>query len=180
MRSLTNTKGFTLLEVMIAMMVVAIGLLGIAGMMVTSIRGNAASARLTEATNLAQDKIEELRSTPYPNLYGNCGGPSFWSGGNMSICTAAPANMADSYAAVDNGTNGDETNGDGIWTYHYTVPPAPVPPAGDPHNYIDLIWGIRMNYPDRGLIWGFSTASWTDVDGKVHEVTLQTLLANFG
>jgi type IV pilus modification protein PilV len=174
MKNLMNKKGFTLLEVVVSMVVVAIGLLGIAAMMVTSVRANASAARLMEATNLAQDKIEELRNTPYQDLYGTCGGAGSWAGGDMTLCTNPPANMADSNAAVDNGTNGDETANDGLWTFQYDENV-----AGSALNNFGLIWGVQRNFPDRGLIKGFSKASWTDISGKVHSVNLQTILTNF-
>jgi type IV pilus modification protein PilV len=175
MNNLMNRKGFTLLEVIVSMVVVAIGLLGIAAMMVTSVRANASAARLMEATNLAQDKIEELRNTPYQNLYGTCGGAGSWSGGDMTLCTDNPANMTDSNAAVDNGANGDETANDGMWTFRYDDSLT----GTDPLNNFELVWGVQMNVPDRGLMKGFSKASWTDVSGKVHDVKLQTILTNF-
>ena len=171
MRKVIDRRGFTLLEVMIAMVVTAIGLLGIAGMIVTAIRGNTYSARLMEATNLAQDKVEELRGTPYVNLYGSCGGFGAW---NVDPCTDPPANMPDSNPAVDNGSNGDEVASDGIWTYQYTSPPA----ATALDNNMEVVWGVQRNYPQVGLILGFSNASWTSAGGKVHNIRLETILAN--
>lgn len=174
MRRLVNTKGFTLLEVMVALIVVAIGMLGIAAMMITSIRGNSSSSRLMVTTNLAQDKLEELRSTSYKSLYGNCGGAASWTGGDPAKCNEAPANMADSDPPMDNGTKGDELAGDGIWTYQYASPPAAAP-----LNNYNLIWTVQRNYPQYGLIRAYSVASWVDNGGQVHQVRLETILANF-
>jgi len=64
---LTN-KGFSLLEVLIGLVVLAIGILAIAGMQIVSIRANYFSGSLTQATVLAQDKIEETRNTSFENL----------------------------------------------------------------------------------------------------------------
>jgi prepilin-type N-terminal cleavage/methylation domain-containing protein len=181
MKKLTNDRGFTLLEVMIALIVAAIGFLGIAGMITTSIRGNDFSARLTEATNLAQDKIEEMKNVDYRDLYGACDGAAYWGGGDKTICTDPPVTMAlDTgqtvmVAANDNGTNGDETAGDGIWTYHYveTLPNAPA------LNNFDLTWGLQMNFPETGLMRGFSKVTWQDANAKEHEVRLETILSVF-
>jgi len=64
---LTN-KGFSLLEVLIGLVVLAIGILAIAGMQITAIKGNYFSGSLTQATILAQDKMEELKNTSYDSV----------------------------------------------------------------------------------------------------------------
>ena len=55
-------KGFTLIEVLVAMIVLAIGILGLAPMLVISMQGNQFSREVTEAAYLAQDRIEQLRN----------------------------------------------------------------------------------------------------------------------
>ena len=57
-----NQKGFTLVEVLIGLIILAVGLLGISGMMITSMKGNHFSSNLTRATVIAQNKLEELRN----------------------------------------------------------------------------------------------------------------------
>jgi len=59
---LSGQKGFTLLEVLVAMIVLAIGLLGIAPMFVMSMRGNQFSREVSETAYLAQDRIEQLKN----------------------------------------------------------------------------------------------------------------------
>ncbi|MBW2580876.1 MAG: prepilin-type N-terminal cleavage/methylation domain-containing protein [Deltaproteobacteria bacterium] len=58
-------NGFTLLEVIIALFIFSIGLLAVASMQMTSIKGNYFSGTLTEATNWAADQMETLMSLPY-------------------------------------------------------------------------------------------------------------------
>jgi type IV pilus assembly protein PilV len=58
-------KGFSLVEVLIALVILAVGLLGVTGMQITAIRGNHFSGNLTQATVLAQNKLEELKHLPY-------------------------------------------------------------------------------------------------------------------
>jgi prepilin-type N-terminal cleavage/methylation domain-containing protein len=53
-------KGFTLLEVIIAMAILSIGLLAVGYMQITAIDSNSTGNRITEGTSLAQDKLEEL------------------------------------------------------------------------------------------------------------------------
>jgi type IV pilus assembly protein PilV len=60
-----NKNGFSLIEVLIGLVLLAIGLLAIAGMQITSVRGNFFSSNLTQAAILAQDRLETLRNLPY-------------------------------------------------------------------------------------------------------------------
>jgi type IV pilus assembly protein PilV len=57
--------GFTLLEVMIAVTVLTVGLLAVAGMQTAAIRGNDNAHRVTEGTTWAQDRLELLVALPY-------------------------------------------------------------------------------------------------------------------
>ena len=60
-----NNKGFTLIEVLVAMVILSIGLLGTAALITGIIRGNQVSNRMTAATTLAQDKMENIKSVSY-------------------------------------------------------------------------------------------------------------------
>ena len=57
-------KGFTLIEVLIGLIILAIGILAVAGMQITSIRGTAFSNSLTQASVIAQDRLEFIKSLP--------------------------------------------------------------------------------------------------------------------
>ena len=59
-----RNRGFTLIEVLIGMIFLAIGLLAIAGMQAASIRGNFSSNNVMEATYIAQDRLEFLINLP--------------------------------------------------------------------------------------------------------------------
>jgi len=58
-------EGFSLIEVMICVIFLAIGLLAIASLQVTSVRGNFFSNNLMQATYVAQDRLEFLKNVPY-------------------------------------------------------------------------------------------------------------------
>jgi type IV pilus assembly protein PilV len=58
---LKNEPGFTLIEVLIAIVILSIGLLGMASLSVSIIKGNRLSNDLTTATTLAQQKMEDIR-----------------------------------------------------------------------------------------------------------------------
>jgi type IV pilus assembly protein PilV len=67
MHMMTDKNGFTLIEVMIAVIIIAIGTLGAASLTVSVIHGNAFSKRITTATTLAQDRIEDIKRLAYKN-----------------------------------------------------------------------------------------------------------------
>ncbi|MCG2831245.1 MAG: prepilin-type N-terminal cleavage/methylation domain-containing protein [Desulfobacteraceae bacterium] len=62
-----NNSGFTLIEVLVAMVILSIGLLGTAALITGIIRGNQVSNRVTTATTLAQDKMEDIKRLGYSN-----------------------------------------------------------------------------------------------------------------
>jgi type IV pilus assembly protein PilV len=57
-----NNKGMSLIEVMAAMLVLAVGVLGLAPLMVITMDSNSFANELTQANTLAQDKIESIRN----------------------------------------------------------------------------------------------------------------------
>jgi type IV pilus modification protein PilV len=58
----TQENGFTLIEVVIAIVVLTIGILSTYSMQVSSIQGNATANQLTTASTLALDQIEQILS----------------------------------------------------------------------------------------------------------------------
>jgi len=61
---LFKKRGFTLIEVLIGLVILAIGVLAITSMQITSITGTSFSNRLTQASILAQERLEFLKSLP--------------------------------------------------------------------------------------------------------------------
>ncbi|MCD6198997.1 MAG: prepilin-type N-terminal cleavage/methylation domain-containing protein [Deltaproteobacteria bacterium] len=60
-----DQRGFSLIEILIAITVFAIGILAVGNMQITAIKGNSFANDLTEAVTLAQSKMEELISLNY-------------------------------------------------------------------------------------------------------------------
>ena len=66
-----NEKGFSLIEILIAITVFAIGILAVGKMQITAIKGNYFANDLTKATTLAQDRMEKLISFSYTDSLNN-------------------------------------------------------------------------------------------------------------
>lgn len=65
--------GFTLIEALIALVILSFGLFGLMQLQARVMTGTSASKTQTIAVNLAHQKIEELRVTPYDEIAGNNG-----------------------------------------------------------------------------------------------------------
>jgi len=60
-----DKRGFTLLEVLIAISIFSVGLLAVASMQISAIGGNRLGNELSTATFLAQEQIETLKSASF-------------------------------------------------------------------------------------------------------------------
>ena len=66
MKKMKKDSGFTLIEVMAGMIIIAFGLLLLLPMMVTSMQANDFARGSTEASMLIKDKMEELKNMDVP------------------------------------------------------------------------------------------------------------------
>lgn len=102
-----NAKGFTFAEVLIAIAVFAIAVIGLAVMSGNAIRGLDSAKKLSAALNLAEAKLEALKLVSYSNLETNgsdggitragCKDP-----GSISGCDAYTCTPSTDYPAVIN------------------------------------------------------------------------------
>jgi type IV pilus assembly protein PilV len=98
--------GFSLIEVLIGLIFLAIGLLSIAGLQATSVRGNIFSNNLMQATYVAQDNLEILKNLPLDS-------PQLQAGNyNSGPITVSGVDFNQSYSVAVNGN---------LRTIHYTV-----------------------------------------------------------
>ncbi len=58
-------SGFTMVEVMVALGILAFGILAVASMQTSSLRGTSTAQCVTEATTVAMDKVEDLMMLAY-------------------------------------------------------------------------------------------------------------------
>jgi len=63
-----NDRGFNLIEVLVAMVILSVGMLGTASLIAGIVRANQASRNVTTATTLAQDKMEEIVKSGYAGI----------------------------------------------------------------------------------------------------------------
>ncbi|MBI5236391.1 MAG: type IV pilus modification protein PilV [Deltaproteobacteria bacterium] len=58
---MNNQKGFTLLEVLVAIGIVSVGLLAVASMQTTALQGNTSARDVTIAVQLAEEMLDRIR-----------------------------------------------------------------------------------------------------------------------
>lgn len=69
---LKNSRGRTMIEVLIAMAIFAIGFLAVGSMVLSTTRNNTAGNIITIATMLAREKIEYLKTLPIQQMQAQC------------------------------------------------------------------------------------------------------------
>lgn len=71
MNRITNDKGFTLIEALVAVAILSIGILAVAGMQTTAMSTNLAAMNSTKAVNLAEEMVDRIRLNAgnTPNIY---------------------------------------------------------------------------------------------------------------
>ncbi len=75
-----DEAGFTLIELMVALVIIAIGVMTLSGVQTTSSRDVYSTGRRTRALALAEERIEIARSAGYTNAVSDSGqvGPLNW------------------------------------------------------------------------------------------------------
>ncbi len=63
-----NQKGFTLIEVLVSMFLLTVGVLAASSTLIAVFKGQRYSASLMSATNLAQSRMETVKSTSYDGI----------------------------------------------------------------------------------------------------------------
>jgi type IV pilus assembly protein PilV len=93
-----SDSGFTLLEILVSLVILAIGLLGLAGLQVTGLKNNLSAYHRSQATQLSYDMADRMRA--------NVAGISFYVAGVPSAtvitgCTTTTGCSAENMAKND-------------------------------------------------------------------------------
>jgi len=92
--------GFSLIEVLVALTILAIGLLGLALLQTTAIKGNAIASKSTIATQVAQDKVEWFRNQSWANVTSSNGGTISDNATAAAVYATLPGNPGGDSALV--------------------------------------------------------------------------------
>ncbi|QKQ27713.1 type IV pilus modification PilV family protein [Candidatus Reidiella endopervernicosa] len=92
-RNIHSSRGFTLIEALVALIVLAVGLLSLAQFHTNLVSSGALTKTRTEAINVAQEKLEELRNnievTDYTGLVSSTSGTQETVNGTNAIYTVS-------------------------------------------------------------------------------------------
>ena len=167
----TNSKGFSLIEVMIALVVLAVGILGISKLQGTLIRNSSDANQRTVAVSVAQQKIDDLRSFAHLTV-GTASDtiPDTWTTGIAAnllsfahIANNAGGTMAATAMSVGNYAY---TLSWVVTDYYYTGDPtvatSPVPA------------GTRVDFKLVEV-----TVAWADESGEPQSVALETVVDSY-
>lgn len=124
-------EGYTLIEILIAITILAFGLMAVATMQVTAIKTNAKASNMSQGLTLAQAKVEELMNLPYGHDDLKDKTPSL-NGTDQDLLPATPDGEGD--GVDDDGDNfglDDTIGADG----------------SEDHGTYTIYWNIAVNEP---------------------------------
>lgn len=90
-----SERGFSLVEVLVALIVLSFGMLGVAGLYVTTLRASGSALLRMQAVNLAGDMADRIRANP------NAGAAYAGAPANNNCASAAPVNCTAAAMAAD-------------------------------------------------------------------------------
>ena len=127
--SYKSARGFTLIEILVSVLVLSIGLLGLASLQANGLKNNYGAYARSQAVFLANDMADRIRANPGGvtlGLYNNLSGPAADPGcktGNCSATQIADHDSAIWYENLQNllpAGNGTVTGNAGIFTIMVT------------------------------------------------------------
>jgi type II secretion system protein I len=145
-----GSAGFTLIEVLIAVSIFSVALIGLASLATQSMQATETGKRVTQAVNIANLKLEALRAVPYANVQstgtdGGMGRSCGSAAGTPPVFTCTPTSPTETFENL-------------VFTWSYTV------------TYIDLNGDSAYYSTDPVIDSGDMkkidlTVSWTDLLG---------------
>ena len=162
--SVERERGFTLTEIMISMVILSVGLLGLASQTVSVIKANSLSDQMTRATVLAEDKIEQLKRLGYTD-------PQLTGGGDTTDTSFSFINdIAAHPEFFTSPDHSDEHPTGGVYTVALTTAPKRV-------------WNVADNTPATGMKTISVVVGWTTSKSgaapKSHYVALATIIHEY-
>ncbi|MBC8551151.1 MAG: prepilin-type N-terminal cleavage/methylation domain-containing protein [Candidatus Brocadiales bacterium] len=113
MKRFTDEQGFTLIEVLIAVVIFTVGILSVNVMQLTSIKGNSTANNISEATRWGVDKMEQFLAMDYNNATlfdDNDGGIYMLADGTTGTADGSTPSLDGSYNIFWNVTNNSPIN----------------------------------------------------------------------
>lgn len=149
-RKRTSNSGFSLIEVMVAIVVLTIGLVGTAALMSTTVSTTAKSHLMSTAALLASEKLEDL------GRFGKKD-PQVQTGGSLTADTVGYFDNVQ--ISVDNGQINETTTTTGVSTSYVQAPStgmtvtqnAGLPPATSDTQTFNRRWVVSRDVPTAGV-----------------------------
>ena len=92
----SRDAGFSLIEVMIAIVILTVGLLSLAQTMVVATNANSLSGRMTSCSALAKEQLERLKATPfYTDAQARLRNPLLTAGGDINATVGGYSQLYD-------------------------------------------------------------------------------------
>ena len=154
--------GFTLAEIMISLVILSVGLLGLASQTLSVIKANSLSDQMTRATVRAEDKLEELKRRGYEDLQLQA---------PYSSPTGVSTDIQANPSFFTNPGHSDTTPTGGAGTVTLTGTP-------------QRVWNVAANTPAIGMktvtvIVGWKTTAQGGTPTKSHYVALTTIIHEY-
>jgi len=143
-----NSRGFSILEVLLGITVFMIGMLGVIALNISSLKSNTFSGNMSEAVVIAGGKLEELMAEDFDSLVDTDSDGTNQDPGNVGIDTVSSGGS--NFGLEHTGTGAGEADGfdlavgkNGIYNVYWNV--AVGEPLPDKTKIVNVIveWSIK-------------------------------------
>lgn len=155
----SQQRGVSLVEVLVTLVVLGVGLISMAKLQPTVMENSALARARAVAVQLAEQKIEDLRSfnklnAAFQGIGNNLGG----------ILPSGPVNLSDSNVSYNRTWTVED------WFFHLTTNTANSSPAQPTATVVTPAW------PDYKIVT--VKVAWTDQEGVPQEIQLKTVISS--
>ncbi|MBI5599533.1 MAG: prepilin-type N-terminal cleavage/methylation domain-containing protein [Deltaproteobacteria bacterium] len=162
-----DDRGFTILEILIALAMLSVALIALAGLATQSMKATESGKRLTQALNLASEKMEALQAIPYANVQ-TTNGADLTADGNIARTCVLTTPTPPLYTCTPTAGTFSPSPADNMqFTWWWTV------------RYVDLdndgvYYSTNPAIDQNDMKKIDVTVTWADIFGA-HTTTLQSL-----